>query len=78
MNKRFKELAKQATKTTTRSGAFGLQQSDSQIDMDKFGELIVNHAVEVVRDVLRDERSDLSYLACEQVQARIREYFGVK
>jgi len=44
----------------------------------KFAELIIGHATECVRDVLRDENSDLSYEAASQVQNRIKEYFGVE
>jgi hypothetical protein len=40
MNTKFKELAKQATKTTTRTGPFGLTQSDAKIDLEKFAELV--------------------------------------
>lgn len=43
-----------------------------------FAELIIGHATECVRDVLRDENSDLSYEAASQVQKRIKEYFGVE
>jgi hypothetical protein len=47
-------------------------------DHELFAELIVAHATECVRDVLRDEKSDLSYAAASQVQDRIKEHFGVK
>lgn len=47
-------------------------------DQEKFAELIVGHAIECVRDVLRDENSDLSYDAASQVQNRIKEFFGVE
>ena len=46
--------------------------------LEKFAELIIGHATECVRDVLRDENSDLSYEAASQVQTRIKEYFGVE
>lgn len=46
--------------------------------VEKFAELIVAHATECVRDVLRDEKSDLSYAAASQVQDRIKQYFGVE
>lgn len=45
---------------------------------EKFAELIIGHATECVRDVLRDENSDLTYTAASQVQNRIKEHFGVK
>jgi hypothetical protein len=49
-----------------------------QIYSEKLAELIVAHATECLRDVLRDETSDLSYTAASQVQARIKEYFGIE
>jgi hypothetical protein len=48
------------------------------VDPIKFAELIVGHATECVRDVLRDENSDLSYVAAIQVQNRIKEFFEVE
>ena len=53
------------------------QLVDKEI-IEKFAELIIGHATECVRDVLRDENSDLSYEAASQVQTRIKEYFGVE
>lgn len=47
-------------------------------NIEKFYESIVNHAVECVRDVMRNEQSALTYTAGSEVQARLREYFGVK
>jgi hypothetical protein len=44
----------------------------------EFAKLIIDHATECVRDVLRDENSDLSYDAASQVQNRIKEFFGVE
>lgn len=49
----------------------------SGYSIQEFAEAIVNHAVECVRDVVRDEKSSLEWEACSDVQARIREYFGV-
>ena len=43
-----------------------------------FASLIIGHATECVRDVLRDENSDLSYDAASQIQNRIKEFFGVE
>jgi hypothetical protein len=40
MNEKIKALAQQATKTTTRTGAFGLSQSESKVDLEKFAELV--------------------------------------
>ena len=47
-------------------------------DREKFARLIIDHATECVRSVLRDENSDLSYAGCNQVQREIKEYFGVE
>jgi hypothetical protein len=80
MNERIKELAEQAgieftyDPTETPVRAFAECWED---ELAKFAELIVGHAIECVRDVLRDENSDLSYDAASQVQNRIREYFGL-
>jgi hypothetical protein len=47
-------------------------------DLEKFAQLIIAHATECVRDVLREENSDLTYPAATQVQNRIKQYFGVE
>ena len=47
-------------------------------DHELFAALIVAHATECVRDVLRDEKSDLTYQAASQVQNRIKQHFGVE
>ena len=49
-----------------------------EFDYKKFAELIVGHAIECVRDVLREEDSELTYTAASQVQKRIKEHFGVE
>ena len=49
----------------------------SGFDSEKFAELIINHATECVRDVLRDENSELTYAAATQVQNKIKQFFGV-
>lgn len=46
-------------------------------DAEKFAELIINNVTECVRDVLRDENSELTYAACDQIQQRIKQHFGV-
>jgi uncharacterized protein with HEPN domain len=70
MNERILELAKQA------GLKFSSETAMSPVEL-KFAKLIIGHATECVRDVLRDENSDLSYEAASQVQNRIREYFGL-
>jgi hypothetical protein len=73
MNERIKQLAEQA-------GMYIIDDEFSTYGKfaEKFAELIVGHATECVRDVLRDENSDLSYAAASQVQNRIKEFFGVE
>ena len=73
MNERIKELAKEAAREMNETGTY----SEPKFQ-EKFAELIVGHAIECVRDVLRDENSDLSYVAATQVQNRIKEFFGVE
>ena len=73
MNERIRELAKEAAREMNETGTY----SEPKFQ-EKFAELIVGHAIECVRDVLRDENSDLSYVAASQVQKRIREHFGVE
>jgi hypothetical protein len=70
MNERIKELLEQA----------GVKYVTMPKDTvyEKFAELIVSHAIECVRDVLREEDSDLSYAAASQVQKRIKQHFGVE
>ena len=78
MNERINELKSQCIVREQRgTNAFDSYMVD-RFDTEKFAELIIGHATECVRDVLRDENSDLTYTAASQVQKRIKEYFGVK
>jgi hypothetical protein len=70
MNERILELAKHA------GLKFPSETAMSPVELE-FAQLIIWNATECVRDVLRDENSDLSYEAASQVQNRIREYFGL-
>jgi hypothetical protein len=76
MNERIKELAEQATEEVMKTTPSFLVTNEMW--KEKFAELIVGHATECVRDVLRDENSELSYAAATQVQNRIKEFFGVE
>ena len=77
MNERIKELWEEATVSTwPRPGKFTAGEYDYHLE--KFAELIIDHATECVRDVLREEDSDLSYTAATQVQNKIKQFFGVK
>ena len=78
MNERILELAETADiKFDAHLSHMGIDTAViTSADLRKFAELIIWHATECVRDVLRDENSDLSYDAASQVQNRIREYFG--
>ena len=70
MNERILELAKHA------GLKFPSETAMSPVELE-FAQLIIWNATECVRDVLREENSDLSYDAASQVQNRIREYFGL-
>jgi hypothetical protein len=77
MNERIKELWEQAREyADTYDDANG--PIWFQMYNEKFAELIVAHATECVRDVLREEDSELTYTAAAQVQNRIKEFFGVE
>jgi len=71
MNNRIRELIIQTDEWLEENA-----QSDRWEREQKFAELIIDHATECVRDVLRDESSDLSYAAATAVQNRIKEFFG--
>lgn len=71
MNERIKELANKA-------GYNDQIYEITKEGLEKFAELIVGHATECVRDVLREEDSDLSYTAATQVQNKIKQFFGVE
>jgi hypothetical protein len=81
MNQQIRELAEQARKYADENRPGSFVKYDPEwfvLYNEKFAELIVGHATECVRDVLRDENSDLSYVAATQVQNRIKEFFGVE
>lgn len=80
MNERIKELAEKADAIVYKRyfDQIPAQFPGNLQELEKFAKLIIDHAVECVRDVLRDETSDLSYEAAGQVQERIKHYFGVK
>lgn len=65
MNERINELAEQAN--TDLDGAIPIGFAE------KFAQLIVELCIEKVRGVLRDENSDLSYTAADQVQRALKE-----
>ena len=78
-NERIAELLEQATDTIEIVNEdSGITHNREFFDKEKFAELIIGHVTECVRDVLRDENSDLTYTAASQVQKRIKEYFGVE
>lgn len=76
MNERIEKLAEQAGFQYIKDEGIGWA-GNYNASLPKFAELIVGHATECVRDVLRDENSDLSYTAAAQVQNRIKQHFGV-
>ena len=76
VNKRIDELFGQALDAAVPETWTTLNMMQVKLLKDKFAELIVNDAVELVRDIMRDEESELSLMAGAEVQARMREYFG--
>jgi hypothetical protein len=74
MNERIKEFYEQCNRVV--DDPFG--GAHISFDHQMFAELIVAHAVECVRDVLRNEDSDLTYTAASQVQDCIKQHFGVE
>jgi adenosyl cobinamide kinase/adenosyl cobinamide phosphate guanylyltransferase len=77
MNERIRQLAEQA-EVKWQHQEDVIYSTMTLEQFEKFAELIIGHATECVRDVLRDENSDLSYVAATQVQNRIKEHFGVE
>lgn len=75
MNDRIKELIKLAGSINVN---IGCDETVQVFDKQRFAELIIEHATECVRDVLRDEDSPLTYEATDMIQKRIKQYFGVK
>ena len=80
MNEKIKKLAMEADFMLCEDGNFYSPYESQWInaEISKFAELIVAHATECVRDVLREEDSELTYTAAAQVQNRIKEFFGVE
>ncbi len=72
MNEQIREFWKQAVLNNTKT------PMNFQNAADEFAEMIIGHATECVRDVLREEDSPLTYEAASMVQKRIKEFFGVK
>lgn len=74
MNEQIKELMEQAKYDAEVFGeGFSGPYTVKKLNAEKFAQLIVELCVEKVRDVLRDENSDLSYTAADQVQRAIKE-----
>lgn len=85
MNLRIRQLAEQANLSAALLlhyyGTVDALTDSEQKELDqieKFAQLIIDNATECVRDILRDENSDLTYAACDQVQQRIRQHFEVE
>jgi len=79
MNEKIKQLANQARVLADEfQEQWKAGPSNEEFFQEKFAQLIVGHAIECVRDVLRDENSDLSYEGASQVQKHLREFFGVE
>jgi len=81
MNPRIQELIAQATTRPHRDQGFNGEPTHvypGTLDPEKLAELIAHECMECVRDVLRDEASDLTYAGAEQVQSRIRQVFDIQ
>jgi hypothetical protein len=78
MNERIKQLMGQTLDEKFAGTWSVMDMQDLTKFADRFAELIVAHATECVRDVLREEDSELTYTAAAQVQNRIKEFFGVE
>lgn len=73
---RMKDFIEQCTHTF--HGVPQLDIPDSQdLDGEMLYALIVGHATECIRDVLRTEGTTLTYEAATEVQNRIKEFFEV-
>lgn len=74
MNERIRELAEQAGFVgESMWPIFGTSQETA---LNNFAELIVTHATECVRDVLREKDSTLTYKDATMLQQRIQQFFG--
>ena len=79
MNEQIRKLYEQANIRHTNDYALsGKPREEWRSIPDLFAELIAKQAVECVSDLMRDEQSALTYTAGAEVQARLREYFGIK
>ena len=78
MNEQIFELANVWANLRAKDDRLGITYTFSEKALEQFAELIVNHTTECVRDVLREEDSDLSYAAATQVQNKIKQFFGVE
>lgn len=67
MNERIEQLAKEA----------GYAAPEMAERMNRFAELMAGDFIELVRDVLRDEDSPLTYAAASALQAKIRQTYGL-
>jgi hypothetical protein len=75
MNERIRELQTQAFDLCkTHEGKMVVTDEV----FEKFAQLLAQECMECVRDVLRDEASDLTYDGADQVQRRIRQVFGIQ
>ena len=77
MKERLKELLTQAAEYAQKEEPYD-RLAFNLVHWKKFYELMIVHATECVRDVLREENSPLTYEAADMVQKRIKEYFGVE
>lgn len=82
MSTRMQEIVQQAMVQRNNpwlnsDGKVVVDNWETVLDPSKFYQLMIDHATECVRDVLRDPKSTLSYDDCERIQTRIKEFFEV-
>lgn len=76
MSSRIKEMWEESTNCGWPApGKFTAGEYDHQLE--NFAELIIYHAAECVRTVLRDSSSTLNYEDAATIQQNIKAFFGV-
>jgi NTP pyrophosphatase (non-canonical NTP hydrolase) len=71
-------LKLQATEIIRSHGAFGESERYEQVNPDTLIRVTAETCIEVIREVLREEGSAVSYEAADQIQRRIRQTFNLK
>ncbi len=75
MNNRIKELIEQATVEVRSHGAFGELERYSELDPEKFAELIVREAIQVC--LSQRDPANLNYKPSERFAEAIKQHFRI-